>query len=1061
MTFAQPFSDYEVLDRVGAGSMGTVFRARHKKLNRTVALKILKPSLARDARYVERLRREARIVASLNHPNIVTGYDLGQEGGYHFVVMEFIEGKSLRELLHEWGMFAEDRVLDVAIQITTALEHAFSKGVIHRDIKPANILIDTANVVKLTDMGLAKGPDNLTITRDGVTVGTPQYISPEQARSPQDVDVRSDLYSLGATLFHMCTGQPPFRAETMANVLIKVLEERAPSAAGFNPDLSDGLNLIIRKLLSKDPGKRYQVPSDLLADLQRVQRSEAPDVDIDDLDTGEERGHRKRVLWSAVAVLAFASWFFTRDDVEPTAPTVDLRGEYRTHVVQDVIKIKKIGDKIRRIRELQIVTTLPHEKDVLASLLVQWEERLAEDLPEIFRSLYEKDSFGTLDWTEPEPQLKRRLEDRIKEEFGLEGQALVGLAAAGYRKEWSKLVRALHAFTQKREVAFTTALNEHSRAIEVTLEEILRESNIPLAESRLREEVRRFEGLGGSPPVARLPAHLRLLVERKRQDAEKSGQGKIVRAEAKLTALFGDEMTEFARLVAEWVEDPKDAVVALDRFESTLAMYFPPGNFRATVDPWKSAGRLFRQARSKIDAAKKKLKGTRFEKGLQIAYDIAVCGDLARAKANLQDWADEDDPRVPAHVAMLDHADAVRGRLLQALLSSGTRKRLKPVRTRDGTTVTDLVLVREEAAIVVHVGGAEVPLAFLNVRDLVKQAGPDFESSLQQGEKAGLAVWFRLSGQTDIATLVHEDYKKLFRDLRRVNFRAPTSESVVANLKLASIRSSIKNERYVTAETTIGDLRAAHVRFADEHEAQLRRFDKQINQGKAQLKMIARLNKLRLAGMIVDVEKNLAVTVVLDIRGTRLPEANRKGWVQDSPGPARYENDEPALAVARKQALVLPSLLDVDAPAIVTLDLTFAEENGGPRLLFVQCQGATIGLALDRDGVVTIFPVDKGLRALTGLSRKTKKSLKTPRNPQVVPGARHRFYFVTRKKRGASNTVVVRVFLDGEPPVRDTTRKELAKIDVQRPTTPSASVTLTPLSPVTLHAVEFRGRGLQ
>ena len=138
----QPFQDYEILDRVGAGAMGTVFKARHQRLNRIVALKILKPSLARDSRYVKRLRREARIVASLSHPHIVTGYDLGEESGYHFFVMEFVEGKSLRQLLVEWGMFSEDYVLRVARETCEALDHAYQRDVIHRDIKPENLLLD-------------------------------------------------------------------------------------------------------------------------------------------------------------------------------------------------------------------------------------------------------------------------------------------------------------------------------------------------------------------------------------------------------------------------------------------------------------------------------------------------------------------------------------------------------------------------------------------------------------------------------------------------------------------------------------------------------------------------------------------------------------------------------------------------------------------------------------------------------------------------------------------------------------------------------------------------------
>ena len=320
MTFAQPFLDYEILDRVGAGAMGTVFKARHKKLNRIVALKVLKPSLARDSRYVDRLRREARIVASLSHPNIVTGYDLGEEGGYHYFVMEFIEGKSLRGMLSEWGMFAEEYVLRVARQVAQALDHACQRGVIHRDIKPGNILIDEAGNVKLTDMGLAKGPTDLTITRDGATVGTPQYISPEQARNPHDVDVRTDLYSLGATLYHMATGVPPFRGDTMAELITNVLNELPVSPTAINSALSDGMSLVIRKLLAKDLTVRYQTPRDLLDDLDRIERAQPPQIDAARLD--REAGERSR-WWPkplfAVAAVTFllGAWWLGQSAREP------------------------------------------------------------------------------------------------------------------------------------------------------------------------------------------------------------------------------------------------------------------------------------------------------------------------------------------------------------------------------------------------------------------------------------------------------------------------------------------------------------------------------------------------------------------------------------------------------------------------------------------------------------------------------------------------------------------------------------------------------------------------
>lgn len=310
MSFAQPFHDYEILERVGAGAMGTVFRARDRKLGRVVAIKVLKPSLARDERYVERLRREARIVAALNHPNIVAGFALGEEGGYHYFVMEYVEGESLRTLLQEWGVFPEERVLEVGIDVASALEHAWQRGVIHRDVKPGNVLIDASGRVKLTDMGLAKGPADLDLTRDGATLGTPQYISPEQARDSQKVDVRSDLWSLGATLYHMATGQVPFRGTTLAEVIAQVLYETPRPAREINPAISEGLELVLRKLLVRDPAQRYQDPTELLEDLRRVAAQQAPGIDARALVRAERgrpgSGVRKLAIVAASVCAGFA-----------------------------------------------------------------------------------------------------------------------------------------------------------------------------------------------------------------------------------------------------------------------------------------------------------------------------------------------------------------------------------------------------------------------------------------------------------------------------------------------------------------------------------------------------------------------------------------------------------------------------------------------------------------------------------------------------------------------------------------------------------------------------------
>ncbi len=308
--FVQPFQNYEILDRLGSGGMGTVFRARRKGDGKIVALKVLRPSLSRNRRYVERLKREAEISIRLSHPALVKGIEFGEEQGYHFLAMEFVDAKSLKELLRNWGRFPMEQVLDVGKQCAEALQCIHEQGVVHRDIKPGNILIDDEGQVWLTDLGLAKGGEDPSLTRDGATIGTPQYMSPEQAKDPVSVDERSDLYSLGATLYHMATGQPPFQAETVGKLIHAVLHERIPPASTLNPMLDPGLDLVLRKLLMRDPNKRYENAEKLLLDLKQVTRGKAPGVNLRAIEKAERpptflQRHR---LAMAITVLTITGW---------------------------------------------------------------------------------------------------------------------------------------------------------------------------------------------------------------------------------------------------------------------------------------------------------------------------------------------------------------------------------------------------------------------------------------------------------------------------------------------------------------------------------------------------------------------------------------------------------------------------------------------------------------------------------------------------------------------------------------------------------------------------------
>lgn len=295
-------SGFQLIERLGSGGVGSVYLAKHLEWDRLVAVKVLRRELAGNRLYVARLEREARLSARLDHPNIVKGLFLGEHDSVPFFVMEFVDGKTLKTLLKERGRLEEDEVIDLALQVARALDHAYRHGVVHRDIKPGNLLLARDGTVKLADLGLARRPDDSSVTRDGTTLGTPHYVSPEQARDPVAADTRSDLYSLGATLFHAATGQPPFDSETVGGVLSQVLDERLVPQFPEDLEISRNLRLVLRRLLAKDPARRYQTPDDLIRDLERVRRNERPDVSLFDVNPTAKRGVQ-RAIWTAVGCL--------------------------------------------------------------------------------------------------------------------------------------------------------------------------------------------------------------------------------------------------------------------------------------------------------------------------------------------------------------------------------------------------------------------------------------------------------------------------------------------------------------------------------------------------------------------------------------------------------------------------------------------------------------------------------------------------------------------------------------------------------------------------------------
>lgn len=275
---SQLFPGYQVLAKLGAGATAKVFRARQLSLDRIVALKVLTKKSADNPDYVKRFHDEGRAAAKLNHPNIVQIIDVDTTGEYHFLVLEFIDGKSVGEELTSGKIYSEKEVIEIAIQVARALEHAAARGFVHRDVKPSNIMLTTEGVAKLADLGLARRMTDMktAMTEYGRVYGTPYYISPEQIRGDEDIDFRADIYCLGATLYHMVTGRVPFEGPVPAAVMRKHLHMALVPPDQLRPSLSTGLGEVIETMMAKDRDERYATVGDLIQDLEALARGDPP-----------------------------------------------------------------------------------------------------------------------------------------------------------------------------------------------------------------------------------------------------------------------------------------------------------------------------------------------------------------------------------------------------------------------------------------------------------------------------------------------------------------------------------------------------------------------------------------------------------------------------------------------------------------------------------------------------------------------------------------------------------------------------------------------------------------
>lgn len=425
------FAEFRVQERIGAGSMGDVYRATQLGLDRSVALKVLPLELAKDPALVERFRRETRTLASLDHPHIVRAVGGGETGGWHYAAMEFVDGRPLQDWLDEQGgRLTVGDALHVALVCAAALEHAHSRGVIHRDIKPSNVLISRNGIARVADFGLVRlMNEDLSVTASGTGLGTPEYMPPEQCEDARSATVQSDIYSLGVMLYVMLTGDLPHVGTSLVELLFAKQSDVFKPAKSLNPDVPERVDLILQKALAPDRAHRYASCTDFIRDLATVHRHN------DSLSFAEVPAAERYVAWGAWSANASATpaanatgRVTKKPAVDPTLPADRVwYVSHRNKLGKDVLSKMNTDELINALDN----RLLPVSAQV--KRLVNERYRSLADHQEFLPALKRlgvKINPSSAQKKKTTTRRKKRRRDKQKERLDLILRLLVGVAAA-------------------------------------------------------------------------------------------------------------------------------------------------------------------------------------------------------------------------------------------------------------------------------------------------------------------------------------------------------------------------------------------------------------------------------------------------------------------------------------------------------------------------------------------------------------------------------------------------------------------------------------------------------